>query len=167
MTAAFSNVVTSLEASFFGAMGAVSVLLGLLVWIDAFGPCRRASAAGLFVAACLSLRSLKGLAVSFGSDFLSGDVDQAPALLAAAVVLVSSGGAPDLVVLGSVAWMVFRQFFLKTAPGWFFLLGFPYKPRHVCILFVSVFGQFPFKLVISLLLNEKAVLLLVAPKKNS
>jgi hypothetical protein len=35
---------------------------------------------------------------SFGSDFLFGDVDRAVVVLDVAVVLVSSGGALDLVV---------------------------------------------------------------------
>ena len=48
---------------------------------------------------------------SFGSDFLSEDVDRAVVVLAVAVVLVSSGGAPDLVELGSVAmFSVFAGF---------------------------------------------------------
>ena len=40
---------------------------------------------------------------SFGSDFLSEDVDRAVVVLAVAVVLVSSGSVPDLVDLSSVA----------------------------------------------------------------
>jgi hypothetical protein len=72
-------------------------------WVGVFGCCQHASAAGLFLAACLTLRNLKGLAVPFGFDFLSGAVDRAVVVLAVAVVLVSSGGAPDLVQLGSEA----------------------------------------------------------------
>jgi hypothetical protein len=44
-----------------------------------------------FFAAYLTPRRLKGLAVSFGSDFLSKDVDRAVAALAVAVVLLSLG----------------------------------------------------------------------------
>lgn len=54
-------------------------------------------------AACLTPQSLKGLAVSFDSDFLSRDVDWVVAVLVVAVVLVPFGGAPDLVDLGRVA----------------------------------------------------------------
>jgi hypothetical protein len=52
----------------------------------------------LLLAACL-----KGLAVPFGSDFLSRDVDRAVEALAIVVVLVSFGGAPNLVELARVA----------------------------------------------------------------
>jgi hypothetical protein len=68
---------------------------------------------------------LKGLAVSFGSDFLSRDVDRAVAALAVAVVLVSFGGAPDLVAIGRVArCVVFAGFSLKTVPFGFSCLVF-------------------------------------------
>jgi hypothetical protein len=53
-------------------------------------------------AAFLTPRSLKGLAVSFGSDFLSKDVDRIVVVLAVAVVMVPFGGDPDLVDLGRV-----------------------------------------------------------------
>jgi hypothetical protein len=39
---------------------------------------------------------LKDLAVSFGSDFLSRNVDRAVVVLVVAVVLVSFDGAPNL-----------------------------------------------------------------------
>jgi hypothetical protein len=79
-----------------------------------------------FFAAYLTPRRLKGLAVSFGSDFLSKDVDRAVAALAVAVVLLSLGGTPDLVDPGRVARSaVFRQISLKkTVLCWFFLVWF-------------------------------------------
>jgi hypothetical protein len=46
-------------------------------------------------------------------------------LLAVAVVLMSFGGAPDLVELGHVAMCGFCQFLLKIVSCWFFLSGFP------------------------------------------
>ena len=114
-------------------------------WVGVFGGCRRASAADLFLAACLTLRSLKGLAVPFGFDFLSGAVDRAVVVLAVAVVLVSFDGAPYLVELGHVAKLGFRRFSLKLCRVGFlclvflinrtrvsslyrFSVGFPYKP---------------------------------------
>jgi hypothetical protein len=53
---------------------------------------------------------LKGLAVSFNTDFLSRDMDQAVVVLTVAIVLVSFGGAPDLVELVRVACAVFASF---------------------------------------------------------
>jgi hypothetical protein len=50
---------------------------------------------------------LKGLNVFFGSGFLSGNMDWVIAMLAFTVMLVSSGGASDLVELGSVAICAF------------------------------------------------------------
>jgi hypothetical protein len=46
-------------------------------------------------------------------------------LLAVAVVLVSFGGAPDLVELARVAYVQFCRFLLKTVSCWFFLSGIP------------------------------------------
>ena len=61
--------------------------------------------------------------------FFSWDMDRAVVVLAVAVVLVSSGGTPDLVELGSAAMCLgFCRFFLKTVPRWFFSSRFPYKP---------------------------------------
>ncbi|KAK1642371.1 hypothetical protein QYE76_060176 [Lolium multiflorum] len=73
------------------------------VRVDVFGFPSVRECRWLAFAACLTPRSLKGLAVSFGSDFLSRDVDRAVAALAVAVVLVLFGGAPDLVAIGRVA----------------------------------------------------------------
>jgi hypothetical protein len=120
-------------------------MLAPLVWVAVFGYRRCASAAGLLLAACLSPRSLKGLAVPFGSDFLSRDVDRAVVVLAVAVVLVSFDGAPYLVELGRVAKCGFRRFSLKlcrvgflclvflinrtrVSSLYWFSVGFPYKP---------------------------------------
>jgi hypothetical protein len=117
-------------------------MLAPLVWVEVFGYRRCASAAGLLLAACLSPRSLKGLAVPFGSDFLSRDVDRAVVVLAVAVVLVSFDGAPYLVELGRVAKCGFRRFSLKLCRVGFSLSGLPYKP-DTGVEFVSVFGRFP------------------------
>jgi hypothetical protein len=46
-------------------------------------------------------------------------------LLAVAVVLVSFDGAPDLVVLGRVAYVRFLPVSPKNCAFWFFLSGFP------------------------------------------
>jgi hypothetical protein len=59
----------------------------------------------------LTPRSLKGLAVSFCSDFLSRHVNRVVATLVVAVVPVPFGGPPDLVDLGHVAMcLVFAGF---------------------------------------------------------
>jgi hypothetical protein len=79
-------------------------------WVDVLGFGRCASAASLLLATCLTPQSLKGLVVSFGSDFLSSDVDPAVAVLAIVVVLVSSGGSPYLVQLGCAAMCGFAGF---------------------------------------------------------
>jgi hypothetical protein len=99
------------------------------------------------LAACLTPRSLKGLAVSFGSDFLSRDVDRAVVALAVAVVLVPFGGAPDLVYPGRVARCAgFRRFSQKNCAVFGFLLsGFPYKPDTVLCLY-RFSASFPYKL---------------------
>jgi hypothetical protein len=86
---------------------------------------------------------LKGLAISFGSNFLSRTWAWAIILLTIAVELVSFGGAPDLVELGHVACVRFYRFLLKTVSCWFFLSGFPYKLDtwhgcRVCINFQLV-----------------------------
>jgi hypothetical protein len=107
------DVVTSLEASFFGVLEATFWLsmLAPLVWVEVFGYRQCASVAGLLIAACLTPRSLKGLAVSFGSDFPSRDVDRSVVVLAVAIVLVLFDGASYLVQLGRVAkCVVFASF---------------------------------------------------------
>jgi hypothetical protein len=50
MTVVFLDVVTSLEASFFGMMGATFGDVWAAGWVDIFGFRRCASAAGLFLA---------------------------------------------------------------------------------------------------------------------
>jgi hypothetical protein len=95
----------------------------------------------MFTAACLSLRSLGGLAVPFSFEFLPGYVDQASDVLAVVIVLVSlDDGAPDLVELGRVAYVVFAGF-LKN-PAVFSCLSFLINRTHVrpvCISFRPVF----------------------------
>ena len=106
MTAASIDVVTSLEASFFGMLGAMLGMLVLLV-----GSTLSGSVGVRVPLACFGLpratklerptRSLSAL-----TSFPRTSTNQVVIELAVAVVLVSSGGAPDLVELGSVAMCV-------------------------------------------------------------
>jgi hypothetical protein len=65
-------------------------------------------------------------------------------LLAVAVVLVSFGGAPDLVELGRVACVRFLPVSPENRAVMVFLVWFSYKLDTWCrVASVSVFGRFP------------------------
>jgi hypothetical protein len=74
-------------------------------------------------------------------------VDRAVAALAVAVVLVSFGGAPDLVAIGRVTMcVVFAGFSLKTVPYGFSCLVFLINWTRVLRLY-RFSASFPYKLV--------------------
>jgi hypothetical protein len=102
-------------------------VLGLPVCVDIFGFRRDASAAGLLPTTCPSTKlerpshSLSALA-SF-----SGTWAWLVVLLAVAIVLVSFGGAPDLMELGRVAYVWFLLVSYENCVVLVFLVWFFYK----------------------------------------